>query len=111
MLLEKGKEAFDEVEKAITQEPKVIKGSSVNTQKRQRIKKFRNQLRKDYIPRKQRYEEAREILQERNSFSRTDPDATFMRIKERNSLGETISSQALKYKSESYEEWSAETRL
>lgn len=71
-----------EVEKAISEEAKIIKGGSANKQKRRRIKKLRNQLRKDVIPRKQRYEEAREVLQERNSFSKTDHDATFMRMKE-----------------------------
>ncbi|WP_161979853.1 IS1182 family transposase, partial [Streptococcus sp. S784/96/1] len=81
-LLEDTEQALAEVEKAISEEPKVIKGGSANKQKRRRIKKLRNQLRKDYIPRKQRYEEAREILQERNSFSKTDHDATFMRMKE-----------------------------
>ncbi|CQR24866.1 transposase [Streptococcus varani] len=81
-LLEKTAEALAEVEKAISEEPKVIKGGSINKQKRRRIKKLRNQLRRDYIPRKQRYEEAREILEERNSFSKTDHDATFMRMKE-----------------------------
>ncbi|EKB52942.1 transposase [Streptococcus iniae 9117] len=87
-LLEDTEQALAEVEKAISEEPKVIKGGSANKQKRRRIKKLRNQLRKDYLPRKQRYEEAREILEERNSFSKTDHDATFMRMKEeRNSLG------------------------
>ena len=81
-LLENTEQALAEVEKVISEEPKVIKGGSANKQKRRRIKKLRNQLRKDYIPRKQRYEEAREILQERNSFSKTDHDATFMRMKE-----------------------------
>ncbi|MEW4353296.1 IS1182 family transposase [Streptococcus pneumoniae] len=81
-LLEKTEEALDEVEKAIAQEPKVIKGGSANKQKRRRIQKLRNQLKKDYLPRKQRYEEARDTFLGRNSFSKTDHDATFMRMKE-----------------------------
>ncbi|WP_093649778.1 IS1182 family transposase [Streptococcus varani] len=81
-LLEKTEEALAEVEKAIEQEPIVIKGGSANKQKRRRLKKIRRQLKNDYLPRKQRYEEAREILKERNSFSKTDHDATFMRMKE-----------------------------
>lgn len=81
-LLENTEQALAEVEKVISEEPKVIKGGSTNKQKRRRIKKLRNQLKKDYLPRKQRYEEAREILRERNSFSKTDHDATFMRMKE-----------------------------
>lgn len=81
-LLEDIEQALEDVEKAISEEPKVIKGGSANKQKRRRIKKLRNQLRKDVIPRKQRYEEAREILEDRNSFSKTDHAATFMRMKE-----------------------------
>ncbi|MEX2785728.1 IS1182 family transposase, partial [Streptococcus sp. H49] len=81
-LLEDTEQALTEVEKAISEEPKVIKGGSANKRKRRRLKKVRHQLRKDVIPRKQRYEEAREILQDRNSFSKTDHDATFMRMKE-----------------------------
>ncbi|WP_339236632.1 IS1182 family transposase [Oceanobacillus sp. FSL W7-1281] len=36
----------------------------------------------DYIHRKEKYEEALEILEERNSYSKTDHDATFMRLKD-----------------------------
>lgn len=39
-------------------------------------------LRKDLLPRLQKYEVQREILGDRNSFSKTDLDATFMRMKE-----------------------------
>ncbi|MET3558050.1 transposase, partial [Streptococcus rupicaprae] len=81
-LLKDTEHALAEVEKVISEEPKVIKGGSANKQKRRRLKKLRNQLRKDYLPRKQRYEEARVILGNRNSFSKTDHDATFMRMKE-----------------------------
>ncbi|WP_162012971.1 transposase, partial [Streptococcus sp. S784/96/1] len=52
-LLEDTEQALAEVEKAISEEPKVIKGGSANKQKRRRIKKLRNQLKKDDIPRKQ----------------------------------------------------------
>ena len=36
----------------------------------------------DYLPRLTRYEKQREILGERNSYSKTDHDATFMRMKD-----------------------------
>jgi len=36
----------------------------------------------DYLPRLARYEAQREILGERNSYSKTDHDATFMRMKD-----------------------------
>jgi len=42
------------------------------------IKKIRN----DYLPRQQKYEEQQEKLKGRNSYSKTDDDATFMRMKE-----------------------------
>ena len=46
------------------------------------LKKTVRILRKDLLPRLQKYEVQREILGDRNSFSKTDPDATFMRMKE-----------------------------
>lgn len=46
------------------------------------LKKAVRQLRRDLLPRLRKYEMQREILGERNSFSKTDPDATFMRMKE-----------------------------
>lgn len=39
-------------------------------------------LQQDYLPRLERYENQLEILENRNSFSKTDSDATFMRMKE-----------------------------
>ncbi|MGQ7341053.1 IS5/IS1182 family transposase, partial [Streptococcus suis] len=71
-----------------SQEPKVIKGGSANKQKRRRIKKLKRKLKEDFLVRKQKYERDKQILQERNSYSKTDHDATFMKMKEeRNSLG------------------------
>jgi hypothetical protein len=46
------------------------------------LKKAIRTLRKDFLPRLQKYEAQQEILADRNSFSKTDPDATFMRMKE-----------------------------
>ncbi|KIL37715.1 transposase [Cohnella kolymensis] len=46
------------------------------------LKKAVRVLRKDLLPRLRKYEEHREILGDRNSFSKTDKDATFMRMKE-----------------------------
>lgn len=37
---------------------------------------------KDYLPRLKRYEAQQELFGDRNSFSKTDTDATFMRMKE-----------------------------
>jgi transposase len=46
------------------------------------LKKTVKQLRRDLLPRLQKYEAHQEILGDRNSFSKTDQDATFMRMKE-----------------------------
>jgi transposase len=48
-------------------------------------KKLKNELKtleKDYLPRKRKYEASKRILGKRNSYSKTDLDATFMRMKE-----------------------------
>jgi transposase len=40
------------------------------------------QIEKDYLERMKRYENQQDLFKGRNSFSKTDPDATFMRMKE-----------------------------
>lgn len=47
-----------------------------------KLKRGLKQVESDFVPRKKKYEEQRKILGERNSYSKTDPDATFMRMKE-----------------------------
>lgn len=47
-----------------------------------KLRKAGRLLKKDYLPRMQKYEKQEEILEQRNSFSKTDHDATFMRMKE-----------------------------
>lgn len=47
-----------------------------------KLRKARKTLTKDYLPRMQKYENQQEILEERNSYSKTDHDAIFMRMKE-----------------------------
>ncbi|QKS48779.1 IS1182 family transposase (plasmid) [Paenibacillus cellulosilyticus] len=46
------------------------------------LKKTVRILRKDLLPRLQKYEYQQEVLGDRNSYSKTDKDATFMRMKE-----------------------------
>jgi hypothetical protein len=46
------------------------------------LKKAVRVLRKDLLPRLQTYESHQKILENRNSYSKTDKDATFMRMKE-----------------------------
>ncbi|WP_178382814.1 MULTISPECIES: hypothetical protein [Paenibacillus] len=45
------------------------------------LKKAVWQLRKDLLPRLLKYEQYQTLLGDRNSFSKKDPDATFMRMK------------------------------
>ena len=49
--------------------------------KDKKTKKALNKLTRDYIPRLKKYETYQEIFGQRNSFSKTDKDATFMRMK------------------------------
>jgi transposase len=46
------------------------------------LKKISKKIGDNYLPRLEKYEEYEEICGSRNSFSKTDPDATFMRMKE-----------------------------
>nr|WP_316503064.1 MULTISPECIES: hypothetical protein [Paenibacillus] len=46
------------------------------------LKKGVRIFRKDLLPRLQKYETQEALLGRRNSYSKTDPDATFMRMKE-----------------------------
>jgi transposase len=49
---------------------------------KKKLKKELKTIEKDYLPRKKKYEKAKRICGKRNSYSKTDPDATFMRMKE-----------------------------
>lgn len=66
----------------IKQEPQAIPGGSPNKRKRRSLKKLLHQIQKDYLPREKKYEQAEQIFNGRNSFSKTDHDATFMHMKE-----------------------------
>lgn len=46
------------------------------------LKKAKRIIETDYLPRMQKYEHQEALLAERNSYSKTDTDATFMRMKE-----------------------------
>ena len=63
--------------------------SETDKEKKKELKKLKtvkkNQaktIEEDYLPRLKKYEKHREILGERNSYSKTDNDATFMRLKD-----------------------------
>ncbi|QYN52416.1 IS1182 family transposase [Lactobacillus panisapium] len=72
----------ERLDQAIANEPKAIPGGSKQKQKRRRLKKLFHRIRRDYQPRAQKYEEYQALFKGRNSFSKTDHDATFMRMKE-----------------------------
>jgi len=46
------------------------------------LQKARKKLESDFIPRMEKYERYEKIFEGRNNFCKTDPDATFMRMKE-----------------------------
>ncbi len=50
--------------------------------KDRKLKKTSRVLHKDYLPRMEKYEEQERVLENRNSYSKTDTDATFMRMKD-----------------------------
>lgn len=69
------------LEKAIENEVDKEKKKSwrkEKTAKKQQVKA----IREDYLPRLEKYERQREILGERNSYAKTDEEATFMRMKD-----------------------------
>ena len=75
-------EELVEVEAAIEAETVVPKGGSEHKRRRRTLKKYRNKCKNDFLPRKQTYEKANKTFNGRNSFSKTDTDATFMCMKE-----------------------------
>jgi len=64
------REKIEKVNQLLNEEPK-----------NREAKKAKRKLERDYLPRMEKYEEQLEILGERNSYSKTDPDATMMRVK------------------------------
>ena len=69
-----------EYDKKIEASPDVAERKALRSE-RQFPKQARKQL-MDYIERKQKYQRDFEIFGDRNSYSKTDPDATFMRMKD-----------------------------
>ena len=59
-----------------------IPDGSPRKARRRGLKKLLHKLKKDYVPRMKKYEEAEKIFAGRNSYSKTDHDATFMHMKE-----------------------------
>jgi hypothetical protein len=72
------------MEERLAELNKALAEPDENTDKetRLRLKKAARKLEKDFIPRKKKYRKQRQLFKGRNSYSKTDPDATFMRMKE-----------------------------
>ena len=68
---EKLKEAVEKINEALRKD-----------KKNKQLKKAKRALEKDFIPRQEKYERYSGIFNGRNSFSKTDEDATFMRMKD-----------------------------
>ena len=83
MLQEIAEIVKDEVEK-LTEEIEMdpVKGRDIRKQKRRRLKKHFRKVTKDFLPRTKKYKKQFETFQDRNSYSKTDTDATFMRMKD-----------------------------
>jgi transposase len=54
----------------------------VSNDLKKKLKKQLKTIEGDFLPRKRKYAHQRSILGARNSYAKTDPDATFMRMKE-----------------------------
>lgn len=70
---EKINKKLDEIAESSDDESKDVK---------KKLKKAKRQIEKDYLPRKEKYEKAKATFKGRNSYSKTDETATFMRMKE-----------------------------
>ena len=65
------REAVKKIDKKLTENPKD-----------RELRKAKRAIEKAYLPRMEKYENQEKILEERRSYSKTDTDATFMRMKE-----------------------------
>ena len=59
-----------------------VKGKDERKTQRRKLKKVLRKVKDDFSIRAEKYEKHQETFEGRNSFSKTDPDATFMRMKE-----------------------------
>ena len=61
-----------------------VKGKDERKTPRRKLKEVLRKVKEDFSVRAEKYEKYQETFEGRNSFSKTDPDATFMRMKEDN---------------------------
>jgi transposase len=76
---EKLKELAERLSKRLAEDPE-----------NKELKKAKKAVETDYIPRMEKYEQYEEAFGERNSFSKTDKDATFMQMKEDHMRNRTL---------------------
>ena len=82
-LQKKVRTLLDEIDSTKLKEAvKKINEALKKNQKNKKLKKAKRKLEKDFLPRQEKYESYRATFRGRNSFSKTDKDATFMRMKE-----------------------------
>jgi len=68
----------NKVKQVATQIDQALRGKSVDKEIKKKVEKAKT----DFVERMQKYQTQEEILGKRNSYSKTDTDATFMRMKE-----------------------------
>lgn len=78
-------EELQTVDQEIEENP--VKGKDSRKDKRHKLKKVLRKGRDNFSVRAEKYDSYQNTFEGSNSFSKTDADATFMRMKERNSLG------------------------
>ncbi len=71
----------DKTEVKLTEVKKII-DEELTKEPDKKLKKISKKIETDYLPKLNKYENYENILGNRNSFSKTDPDATFMRMKD-----------------------------
>ena len=79
-IVEKLDDKVEKYDKKIEESEDVSERKKLRSE-RKAPKQYRKQF-KDYLARKQKYQNDMEIFGERNSYSKTDHDATFMRMKD-----------------------------
>ena len=73
-------EELDKLSQDIEETP--VKGKDERKTQRRKLKKVLRKVKEDFSVRAEKYENYQETFEGRNSFSKTDPDTTFMRMKE-----------------------------
>ena len=73
---------IQKVSENLEQAEKEIKPLPIENKKKRTLTKLKKKFKEDFLPRYQKYENYLSICGPRKSFSKTDPDATFLRMKE-----------------------------